>query len=457
MRFRCRAAAAVAAALLICSCSPSAAPTAGTASSTAPAADRTPAVEAVRDAAIPLGSQERDYDPLIASIGGATRILLGESTHGTHEYYRDRARITMRLIREAGVNAVAIEGDWSPTYRANLYVRGLGSDRSARQALSGFKNFPQWMWANAEFAEFVEQLRAHNLTLPRSQRVGLYGMDVYDLYEAADTVVDRLALVDAAAARRVRSHYRCFGRYGRNRHTYGEAARSARNACQDEAAAALAEVQRLASPASAEGAEAHFNAIRAASSVAAAEEYFRTVYAGANAWNVRDRRMEATVEAVAAHLRELTGRPGKVVMWSHNTHSGDARATFAAERGELNLGQLMKQRHGENAYLVGFFTGRGTVYAAPEWDQPGRRYDLRGALPNSFSALFHRTGIRAFLLVMRGNAELRRQLSTPMLQRAVGVIYVPQSERQAHYFPAVLADQFDAAIYFDRTQAVRPL
>jgi erythromycin esterase-like protein len=189
------------------------------------------ALAVVRAAAIPIRSTANDYDRLIADIGGSTRILLGESTHGTHEFYRERARITQRLVREAGVNAIAIEGDWSPTYRVNLYIRGLGRDRNARQALQGYTRFPYWMWPNTDFANFIEQLRAHNLTLPANQRVGLYGMDVYDLYEAADFVVERLGSVDPAAARRARTHYRCFARYGRNTHTYGEYVRRDRTSC----------------------------------------------------------------------------------------------------------------------------------------------------------------------------------------------------------------------------------
>ena len=445
-----------AAALLACGCSPE--PPAGSATpAQASEAEASGALAAVKRAATPIRSQPNDYDALIASIGGATRIGLGESTHGTHEYYRERARITMRLVRDSGVSAVAIEGDWTPTYRVNRYVRGLGTDRSAREALRGFTRFPKWMWPNAEFAEFIEQLRTHNLALPANQRVGLYGMDVYDLFEAADVVVEGLRTIDPAAARRVQGHYVCFARYGNNTHTYGEAARTSGKSCQGQAAAALAEVRKLPRPTGAEAAEARFNLERAAASVVGAEEYFRASYAAENSWNLRDRRMEETVEAIADHQQRLTGRPGKVVTWSHNTHTGDARATYAAQRGELNLGQLMKQRHGRKAYLVGFFTHGGTVYAASEWDRPGRRQRLRPALPGSYSGLFHRAGDPAFLLTIRGNAELERHLSAPMLQRAVGVIYVPANEREAHYFGAILAEQFDAVIYFDQTEAVRPL
>lgn len=415
------------------------------------------ALAVIQARAVPLSGERVSHDSLMTSIGGATRILLGESTHGTAEFYRERGRITLGLARERGIKGVAIEGDWSPTYRVNLYVRGLGGDRSARQALRGYTRFPLWMWSNMEFAGFIEQLRNHNLKLPVDERVGVYGMDVYDLYEAADFVVEHLAAIAPEASRRARTRYRCFASYGRNTHTYGVAAQQASRSCKDEAQGVVAEIAQLPRPADPASAEEHFGATRAAASVVAAEEYFRTVYTGANAWNVRDRRMETSVEAIADHLGRLSRRPAKIVMWSHNTHSGDARATFAAEHGELNLGQLMKQRHAERAYLVGFFTHSGTVLAAPEWDQHGRVYDLRPALSESYAGLFHRTGLPGFTLLLRDDAQLRGALSSPMLERAVGVVYVPDRERAAHYFSATLSKQFDAAIFIDRTTAVRPL
>jgi erythromycin esterase-like protein len=388
---------------------------------------------------------------------GSRRILLGESTHGTHEYYRERARITERLIREQGINAVAIEGDWSATHRVNRYVRGLGTDRSAAEALRGYANFPRWMWGNAEFRDFIERLRALNLARPAAERAGLYGMDVYDLYNSADAVVAYLKQASPDTAARARQHYRCFSPYRRSTHAYGEAARRPRASCEDEAKAVLAEVRRLPRAPNPVAAEARFAALRSAASVAGAEEYFRTVYAGSLAWNVRDRRMAENVEEIAGHVEAMTGRPGKVVMWSHNTHSGDARATFAAKRGELNLGQLMRESHGEAAFLVGFFSYQGTVFAAPEWDEPGRVYEMRPALAGSYSALFHAGGLPAFSLLLRGRPEAQRLVRGPMQERAIGVVYLPVSERISHYFDARLADQFDAAVYFDRSRAVTPL
>ncbi|HEX8262842.1 MAG TPA: erythromycin esterase family protein [Allosphingosinicella sp.] len=422
-----------------------------------PTASARPIPAALVQSLRPVAGADSDYSDLFAAAAGARRILLGESTHGTHEYYRERARITERLIRTHGVTAVAIEGDWSATQRVNLYVRGLGSDRSAEQALRGFTNFPQWMWANGDFREFVERLRALNLERPPEQRVGLYGMDVYDLFDAAEAVQAYLKRTAPEAARAAARHYRCFARFGRDRWAYGVATRDPRRACRTQAEAVRAELRRLPVPSDPAERESRFAALRSAASVAAAEEYFRTASAGSLAWNVRDRHMADNVDEIADHVEAMSGRPAKVVMWAHNTHSGDARATFAADRGELNLGQLMRQRHGDAAFLIGFLSHSGTVFAAPEWDAPGRRHDMRPALPGSYSDLFHRAGLPAFSLLIRGNAAVSRHLAGPMLERAIGVVYLPSSERTAHYFEARLAEQFDAVVYFDRSKAVTPV
>jgi erythromycin esterase-like protein len=219
----------------------------------------------------------------------------------------------------------------------------------------------------------------------------------------------------------------------------------------------VAELARIPKPEAPAEAEQHFAAVRSAASVAAGEEYFRTVYAGSLAWNVRDQHMARNVEEIAEHVARQNGRLGKVVVWGHNTHAGDARATFAANRGELNLGQLMRQRHRDEAFLVGFFTYAGQVMAAPEWDMPGRVYDIRPALPGSYADVFHGSGVPAFTLLLRGNKDLVRSFGEPRLERAIGVVYLPQSERQSHYFEARISDQFDAIIFFDRTRAVTPL
>jgi erythromycin esterase-like protein len=411
---------------------------------------------ALSAAAVPIKFAAGDYEDIIAAIGDARFVLLGESTHGTHEYYRERARISERLIRERGFNAILIEGNWSPTWRVNQYVRGLGTDRSAEQALGGYTRFPRWMWGNTDFRDLVERVRTYNLTQPAERRVGIYGMDVYDIFDAADAVVAYLRRADPAAAKRAERQYDCFDPYKGDTAAYGASTQRG-GSCKEEAAAAEAEVERISRPSGAAETEAHFGAQRAAASVVAGEEYFRIAYTGSMSWNARDTRMAQNVEAAAQHLASLSGQPGKVVAWSHNSHTGDTRATSAANRGELNLGQLMRQRHGNSAFLLGFLTHDGTVMAAPEWDQPGQVYTIRPALAESDAGLFHTLGIPNFSLLLRGNAELKTLLGEPRLQRAIGVIYAPRTERQSHYFEARLADQFDAALYFDQTRAVTPI
>jgi len=456
-----RALALISAALAAAGCAPGPAASgqvsAAPAASTPAPADPATAASALREAVRPITGGDDDHAELLAAAEPARFILLGESSHGTEQYYRERARISERLVSEQGALGIAIEGEWSAAWRLNLYVRGLGTDRSADAALRGFTEFPRWMWPNTAFRDFVDRLRAINLARPPEQRVGIYGMDVYDLFDAADFVTAELGRTNPAAAGRARASYRCFASYNRKIEAYGEATRDKRRSCEEEAAAVLTEVSRLPRPSGAEAAERHFALIRSAASVVAAEEYFREAYTGTESWNLRDRRMADTVDAVAAHGEALAGRPGKVVAWAHNSHVGDARATSAVARGELNLGQVMRERHGEAAFLVGFFTASGKVYAASDWGEAGRVRDVRTPRPGSHEALFQQAGVPAFSLVLRGDEAVKAALSGPMLQRAIGVIYRPESELQSHYFTARLSQQFDAAIFFSVTEAVTPL
>jgi erythromycin esterase-like protein len=412
---------------------------------------------AIREAAQPITGGQRDHEDLIAAAGQTSRVLLGESTHGTSEFYRERGRITERLIQDHGFNAIAIEGDCTPTWRVNLYVRGSGTDRNALEALGGYRNFPRWMWGNRDFAAFVERLRTLNLARPPEQRVGIYGMDVYDLFDAADAVVAYLREVDAGAAERVRRHYACFAPFHRSTEQFMRGLQHASARCRDKVEAALAEVSRLPRPIEAQAAERHFAAIRSAASVVAAEDYFRTAALGTMAWNVRDRQMERNVEDIAAHAQAVSGRPGKVVVWSHNSHTGDARATSARYRGEITLGQLMRQRHGERAFLVGFFTHGGSVLAAPDWDEAGRTYRINQPVAGSHAALFHEAALPAFSLKLRGRPDLVRHLSGTRPQRAIGVVYRPETEWQSHYIQARLPEQFDAILFLENSNAVTPL
>jgi erythromycin esterase-like protein len=403
-----------------------------------------------------LTGAETDYDHLIGDMGGARFVLLGEATHGTREFYEERARITLRLAREGRLGAVVLEADWADAERLDRYVRGEPGDATAEQALTVFGKFPRWMWRNAEFAAFLEQLRAHNLAQPPERRVGVYGMDLYGLFKSADAVVATLSATDPAAAERMRRHYRCFARHRPNPEAYEAAVRRPGGSCQRAAEAALAEIRARPVPADPAAREAWLSLQRNAAVVAGAEQYHRAQSIGVLPWNVRDRHMTDTVAALAEHIGGGTDPAPKLAIWAHNSHVGDARATEMKWRGELNIGQLMRERFGGHAYLVGFQTHGGTVIAASEWGQPGRLRTVSPARPESDAAFLRGLGLRRTLLLIR-KAGAGGPLHQPRAQRAIGVIYHPEGELQSHYLQARLSDQFDALIYLDTTSAVRPL
>jgi erythromycin esterase-like protein len=420
-------------------------------------------VGAVREAAHPLAGSAEDYDPLMRLIGDARFVLLGEASHGTHEFYRERAQITKRLIREKGFTAVAVEADWPDAYRVNRYVRGVGQDAEAVDALAGFKRFPTWMWRNADVLDFVGWLRAHNDALPaRAPKVGFYGLDLYSLHASMEAVLGYLDKIDPEAASRARDRYSCFDHFGEDTQTYGYAAGfGLSESCEGEVVSQLVELRRRAAEyASRDGRVAEdefFFVEQNARLVKNAEEYYRSMFRGrVSSWNLRDQHMAETLDALAAHL-ERQGQQAKVVVWEHNSHLGDARATQMGEAGEWNVGQLVRERHGGEAVLVGFSTYAGTVTASSDWDAPAERKRVRAALAESYEALFHETGVPRFLLPLRDGGEAAAGLSEARLERAIGVIYRPDTERQSHYFYARLPAQFDAVLHFDETRAVEPL
>jgi erythromycin esterase-like protein len=418
--------------------------------------------ETLRDAAYPLTGSKNDYDPLLDRIGNARVVLLGEASHGTHEFYRERARITRRLIEEKGFGAVAVEADWPDAYRVNRWVRIAGNDRTAMESLGGFERFPTWMWRNRDVLEFVDWLRGHNESLAREQQTGFYGLDLYSLFASMEEVVRFLERVDPEAARRARYRYSCFDAFGEDTQAYGYAAEfGLTQSCEDQAVQQLVELQRRAAElAQRDGRipeDEVFYAEQNARLVKNAEEYYRTMFRGrVSSWNLRDRHMAETLEALIAHL-ERTGRGAKVVVWEHNSHIGDARATSMGDMGEWNVGQLAREQFGSDAILVGFSTYTGTVTAASDWDAPAERKRVRPGLPGSFEALFHGVGIPDFLLDLKRNSPVADALEQIRLERAIGVIYHPRTERASHYFEARLPLQFDAVIHFDVTEAVEPL
>lgn len=420
------------------------------------------ALEAIRAAAHPLNGSPGDFDALLDLVGDARVVLLGEATHGTHEFYRERARITRRLIEEKGFTTVAVEADWPDAYRVNRYVRGTGEDKSALEALGDFRRFPLWMWRNAEVLELVEWLRGHNAALPAGEpRVGFYGLDLYSLFSSIEAVLAYLDDADPAASARARYRYGCFGHFGEDSQSYGYAASvDASRSCEDHAVEQLLEMQRRASELAPREAgipeDEFFFAEQNARLVRNAEEYYRTMFHGrVSSWNLRDRHMADTLHALLRHF-DARGLRTRVVVWEHNSHIGDARATQMGESGEWNVGQLVREELGEAAVLVGFTTATGTVAAAHDWDRPAERMRVRPPLPESWEALFHAAQMGDFLLPLR-DPRLRAALEGERLERAIGVVYRPATERPSHYFAARLPDQFDAVVHLDQTRAVTPL
>jgi erythromycin esterase-like protein len=417
---------------------------------------------AVAKAAYPLTGAEADYDPVLDLIGDARLVLLGEASHGTHEFYAERAAITWRLIREKGFTAVAVEADWPDAYRVNRYVRAQSQDATAESALSGFKRFPMWMWRNADVLSFVSGLRTHNDALPAPKKIGFYGLDLYSLHASMEAVLNYLHKMDPKAARAARVRYACFDHYGEDPQAYGYAAGfGMAKSCEDDVIAQLTDLRRHADEyLRRDGFVAEdefFYAEQNARLVKNVEAYYRAMFGErVSSWNLRDRHMSETLIALERHLARR-GAPPKIVVWEHNSHLGDARATQMAEGGELNVGQLIRERYGNVACLIGFTTYTGTVTAATEWDEPPQRKTVRPALPGSYEALFHQTGLPRLLLTWTRSPAATQALSEPRLERAIGVIYRPETERQSHYFHARMPDQFDAVLHFDRTMAVQPL
>ncbi|GAA4507613.1 erythromycin esterase family protein [Actinoallomurus oryzae] len=402
---------------------------------------------------------------LFGLVGDARLVLIGEASHGTHDFYAARAEMTRRLIEERGFCGVAVEADWPDAYRVNRFVRHRSEDVTAEEALSGFERFPTWMWRNTAVLDFVGWLREHNDRVGDEKRkAGFYGLDLYSLRRSMHEVIAFLERVDPDAAQRARDRYACFDHAsGDDGQSYGFAAAfGAGETCEHEVVAQLVEMQRRAPEyAKRDGLLAEdeaFYAERNAVTVQAAEKYYREMFRGrVSTWNLRDRHMVETLEALLGHLGRVRGEPAKIVVWAHNSHLGDARATETGSRGELNVGQLVREQHPGQCRLIGFTTYSGTVTAADDWDAPADRKVVRPALPNSVEEMFHQMGVTEFLIWFDLAPPAGEVLRTARLERAIGVIYRPQSERESHYFRARVADQFDAVIHIDETRAVEPL
>jgi len=440
----------------------------GSAAAPAPDSGNSPGhspVDALRADLLPSAGTAGDDDALLDLVGDAHFVLLGEASHGTHEFYARRAAITRRLIEEKGFCAVAAEADWPDAYRVNRYVRGRSDDETAEEALGGFDRFPGWMWRNTVVADFVRWLHAGNERARRegAPEAGFYGLDLYSLSRSMHKVISHLDRMDPVAAARARERYACFDHAGGEGQDDGSAAAfGAGDECEREAVEQLVDLHRHALEyARRDGLMAeddYFYAEQNARTVKSAEAYYRTMFAGrVSSWNLRDRHMVDTLDALADHLSRRRGEPARIVVWAHNSHVGDARATELGAQGELTVGQLVRQRRPGYCVLVGFTTHAGTVTAAEEWGGPPQRMRVRSALGGSVEELLHQVGEEGFSLLFPRAAAAARALRPVLLERAIGVVYRPRTERQSHYFRSRLPDQFDAVIHVDETRALEPL
>jgi erythromycin esterase-like protein len=356
-----------------------------------------------------------------------------------------------------------VEADWPDAYRVNQYVHARSADADAVEALAGFRRFPAWMWRNADVLDFIGWLRSYNDSLPtNAAKAGCYGLDLYSLHASIEAVLIYLDKVDPAGAQRARQRYACFEHFGQDPQEYGYAAGlGLSHTCESEVISQLIDLQkRAAEYARRDGrvaADDFFYAEQNARLVKNAEQYYRSMFRGrVSSWNLRDGHMAETLDSLIEHFALLKQR-AKVVLWAHNSHLGDARATQMGRAGEWNVGQLVRQKYGRDCVLIGFTTYSGTVTAASNWGGPAERKRVRPAMPGSYESLFHDAAVPSFLLTLPHGTHVAQGLREPMLERAIGVIYLPESELASHYFHARLADQFDAVIHFDQTRAVEPL
>jgi len=412
-------------------------------------------VRDLADAADSFASIEAaDLDPLMDRIGSARIVLLGEATHGTSEFYRMRARITRDLIVRKNFRFVAIEADWPDAARVDHYVRHFEYPPSEWTA---FARFPTWMWRNVEVRDFVSWLRKHNGTVARDKRVAFHGLDLYSLYDSIRSVLSYPDEVDPESARVARERYGCLTPWQHDPATYGHAALTGSYPrCESDVVRALTELLAKRQAYAEHDGERFLDAEQNARLIANAERYYRIMYYGSRAsWNLRDSHMFETLK----NLLAFHGPDSKAIVWAHNSHVGNAEATEMAARGEHNLGQLCRKAFGAHAYLVGFGTHSGTVAAASDWNGPMEVKAVRPALPNSYEQLCHATGLARFMLGIRNRSDLcgPTGLARQRLERAIGVIYRPETERASHYFRASLPRQFDEYIWFDDSRAVTPL
>ncbi|HUS28068.1 MAG TPA: erythromycin esterase family protein [Kofleriaceae bacterium] len=416
--------------------------------------------EAVHAIARPLrGDGGAELDQIAQSVADRRIVMIGEASHGTQDFYAMRAALTRRLVEEHGFTAVCVEGDWPDCLRVDRFVRGLGDDDTADEALASFERFPRWMWRNEDVAEFATWLRNYNLEREGRERCGFYGIDLYSLHASMQALIHYLEENDDKAAARAKERYACFDHVGVvDPQQYGlQAHIGAGRTCEGEVVAQLVEMQmrKLARSGRSPTGDAWFHAVQQAHVVRNAEAYYRTMFAGrSTSWNLRDTHMMDTLDFIADHLGD--GAPAKVIVWAHNSHVGDARATELGDDGQVTIGQLARQRHPKEVALIGFTTYTGSVIAAHDWEDPAQRMRVRAGLPGSWEELFHEAQLPRFYVTA---PDLKTHIGEGVerIQRAIGVVYRPDNERRSHYLHARLADEFDVVIHLDATRGLTPL
>lgn len=400
---------------------------------------------------------------IIDRIGDASIVLMGEATHGTQEFYQTRMELSKILIEEKGFQAISIEGDWTSAFAINQYIQNFDGYKTPEAALHDFTRFPKWMWRNALMPDFLQWLRNYNDNLKdASQKIGFYGLDLYCLNDSIKAVIDYLQIHDPEAAKRASKRYACFDHANVDAQTYGYLVDARiKRACIREASEQLIEMQHKAFPIleksiSSEN-EKLFYTTQNARLIKNAEHYYRAMFESREeTWNIRDSHMGETLQNLISHLESKFKKPAKIIIWAHNSHIGDARATEMSERKEINIGQIVREHFSNQSFHLGFSTYTGMVTAADDWDGPAKTKNINPGLPGSYEDLFHQLQAKDFCLYLH-DEELNHYLNIPRLQRAIGVIYRPDAERFSHYFFTHLPYQFDAVIHLDKTTALTPL
>ena len=400
-----------------------------------------------------LDVENANIEPLIERVGDARIVLIGEASHGTSEFYRFRSRLTAALIERKGFRFVGIEGDWPDAARIDHYVRHL---RYPPSEWTAFARFPTWMWRNNETREFVDWLRIHNSNIADDERIAFHGLDLYSMYSSIREILRYLDDVDPETAAIARQRYGCLTPWQSDPATYGRAALTGSyRSCEHDVVGMLKELAARHWDYARHDGERFLDAVQNARLIANAERYYRTMYYGSrSSWNLRDTYMFETLQTLIEHYAPHN----KAIVWAHNSHVGDASATEMSSRGELNIGHLCRRAYGDGVHIIGFGTDSGTVAAASEWDGPMQVMEVRPSAAASYERLFHDAGQPGFALALQGaDRDLRTELSRPRLERAIGVIYRPETELASHYFQAVLPQQFDEYVWIDVTRAVDPI